>query len=34
MPLGLDTKSVAVGLLLGFFVAPIVVGKIRSKASA
>jgi hypothetical protein len=31
MPLGLDSKSVLVGLALGFFVAPMVVGRVRSK---
>lgn len=27
----LDAKSVAVGVIIGFFVAPIVVAKVRSK---
>jgi hypothetical protein len=27
---GLDNKSLAIGLALGFFVGPMVVGKIRS----
>lgn len=30
MPFGLDTKSVAVGVVLGWLVLPIVAGKLRA----